>query len=153
VLGFRRIWMASTRRVPHSPKDGSWSRPITSGQPHRLPRSRPSGFLVVARCTSAGHRVDAGRHARPAAAAKELGARLPIDMKSMHSRDLALDLVLNLLDKPECGAGPPVGLVLQAAQRDSEEMLKDSLVSRSCSTCPLQIKFVGQKDWRIGNEH
>jgi proline dehydrogenase len=55
--------------------------------------------------------------------AQRLGAHLHIDMESLDSRELILELVLELLALPEFSDGPSAGIVLQAYLRDSEEIL------------------------------
>jgi proline dehydrogenase len=54
---------------------------------------------------------------------KALGGHLHIDMESLDSRELILELVLELLAREEFRDGPSAGLVLQAYLRDSEEIL------------------------------
>src|SRR3954468_1187506 len=55
--------------------------------------------------------------------ARDVGAHLHVDMESMESRELITELVLTLLAEPEFGAGPSVGVVLQAYLRDADEQL------------------------------
>ncbi len=103
-------------------------------------------------------RAEAPDRARDDAAAKlrrlmrraaEVGAHLHVDMESMASRELILDLVLDLLDEPEFAAGPSVGLVLQAYLRDSEEML-DRILTRTAAagrSVPLTVRLVKGAYW------
>lgn len=55
--------------------------------------------------------------------AQRLGAHLHIDMESLDSREMILELVLELLAREEFRDGPSAGIVLQAYLRDSEETL------------------------------
>ncbi|MBS1862953.1 MAG: proline dehydrogenase family protein [Actinobacteria bacterium] len=81
--------------------------------------------------------------------ADEVGAHLHVDMESMDSRELILDLVLDLLDRPEFADGPSVGLVLQAYLRDSEEIL-DRILERAAGSgrrLPLSVRVVKGAYW------
>jgi proline dehydrogenase len=95
-------------------------------------------------------RSDAARHLRRLLRrAGELGAHLHVDMESMDSRELILELVLDLLDEPEFAESPSVGLVLQAYLRDSEEIL-DRIVERAEAagrSQPLTIRLVKGAYW------
>jgi RHH-type proline utilization regulon transcriptional repressor/proline dehydrogenase/delta 1-pyrroline-5-carboxylate dehydrogenase len=81
--------------------------------------------------------------------ARELGAHLHIDMESLDSRELILELVLELLSRPEFRDGPSAGIVLQAYLRDSEEMLDRVLdwASGSGRTVPLTVRLVKGAYW------
>jgi RHH-type proline utilization regulon transcriptional repressor/proline dehydrogenase/delta 1-pyrroline-5-carboxylate dehydrogenase len=93
---------------------------------------------------------DAGRHLRRLLRRAEgVGAHLHVDLESMDSRELVLDLLLDLLEEPEFAAGPSVGLVLQAYQRDSEEIL-DRLLERTEAArraAPLTVRLVKGAYW------
>jgi RHH-type proline utilization regulon transcriptional repressor/proline dehydrogenase/delta 1-pyrroline-5-carboxylate dehydrogenase len=95
-------------------------------------------------------REDAGRHLLELLrAARDLGAHLHIDMESFDSRELILDLVLELLSREEFVRGPSAGIVLQAYLRDSEETFERVLgwaggVRRSV---PLTVRLVKGAYW------
>jgi len=95
-------------------------------------------------------REDAAGHLRRLLRrAQEVDGHLHVDMESMDSRELILDLVLDLLDEPEFRAGPSVGLVLQAYLRDSEEML-DKILARTLAAgreLPLTVRLVKGAYW------
>lgn len=95
-------------------------------------------------------RDDVARHLRRLLRrASELDAHLHVDMESMDSRELILDLVLDLLAEPEFADGPSVGIVLQAYLRDSEEML-DRILARVTlldRRDPLFIRLVKGAYW------
>lgn len=95
-------------------------------------------------------RDDAARHLRRLLRrAGDLGAHLHIDMESMDSRELILELVLDLLDEPEFADGPSAGLVLQAYLRDSEELLERILERTAAAqrSTPLTIRLVKGAYW------
>jgi proline dehydrogenase len=81
--------------------------------------------------------------------AKECGAHLHIDMESMDSREMILELVLDLLEEPEFADGPSVGLVLQAYLRNSEEVLEGILarVNAARREIPLTVRLVKGAYW------
>jgi proline dehydrogenase len=56
-------------------------------------------------------------------AAREERAHVHIDMESFDSRDMVLDLALELLAEPEFARGPSAGVVLQAYLADAESQL------------------------------
>jgi proline dehydrogenase len=93
---------------------------------------------------------DAGRRLRTLMRrARDLGAHLHIDMESMDSRDLVLDLVLDMLAEDEFRAGPSAGLVLQAYLTDAADTLEHILdwtrgVERAH---PLTIRLVKGAYW------
>lgn len=95
-------------------------------------------------------REDAAAHLRRLLRrAKEVDGHLHVDMESMDSRELILDLVLDLLDEPEFADGPSAGLVLQAYLRDSEEML-DRILERTAAAGraqPLTVRLVKGAYW------
>jgi RHH-type proline utilization regulon transcriptional repressor/proline dehydrogenase/delta 1-pyrroline-5-carboxylate dehydrogenase len=95
-------------------------------------------------------RDDASAHLRRLMRrAKELGAHLHVDMESMDSRELVLELVLDLLDEPEFADGPSAGLVLQAYLRDCEDLL-DRVLERASAAgrgVPLTIRLVKGAYW------
>jgi RHH-type proline utilization regulon transcriptional repressor/proline dehydrogenase/delta 1-pyrroline-5-carboxylate dehydrogenase len=95
-------------------------------------------------------RRDAATRLRPLLRdARDAGAHIHIDMESLDSRELVLDLVLELLSEPEFGEGPSAGIVLQAYLRDSGETLERILAwARSrARTSPLQIRLVKGAYW------
>ncbi|MDX6696758.1 MAG: proline dehydrogenase [Solirubrobacteraceae bacterium] len=81
--------------------------------------------------------------------ARERGAHLHIDMESLDSRDAVLDLVLELLARPEFARGPSAGLVLQAYLRDSPDQLERILewAGAHPRTAPLTIRLVKGAYW------
>jgi proline dehydrogenase len=81
--------------------------------------------------------------------ARALGAHVQIDMESLDSRELVLDLVLELLAEREFRSGPSAGIVLQAYLRDAEEVLDRVLNwARACErTPPLTIRLVKGAYW------
>jgi RHH-type proline utilization regulon transcriptional repressor/proline dehydrogenase/delta 1-pyrroline-5-carboxylate dehydrogenase len=105
--------------------------------------------LIRAEAPARGQ-LDAAMHLRGLLRrAQEVGAHLHIDMESMDSRELVLDLVLDLLDEPEFADGPSAGLVLQAYLRDSEELL-EKILHRAASagrSTPLTIRLVKGAYW------
>jgi RHH-type proline utilization regulon transcriptional repressor/proline dehydrogenase/delta 1-pyrroline-5-carboxylate dehydrogenase len=70
-------------------------------------------------------------------------------MESMDSRELILELVLELLSEPEFRDGPSAGLVLQAYLRDSEELLERILgwARAAERATPLTIRLVKGAYW------
>lgn len=105
--------------------------------------------LVRAEAPARGQ-ADAARHLRRLLRrAAEVGAHLHVDMESMDSRELILDLVLDLLAEPEFASGPSAGLVLQAYLRDSEEIL-DRVLERAAAierSVPLTVRLVKGAYW------
>lgn len=95
-------------------------------------------------------REDAANHLRRLLRlANELGAHLHVDMESMDSRELILDLVLDLLEEPEFRDGPSAGLVLQAYLRDCEELV-DRVLARAAAAdraVPLTVRLVKGAYW------
>ena len=86
-------------------------------------------------------REDAARHLRRLLRrAKQLGAHLHVDMESMDSRELVLELVLDLLSEPEFADGPSAGLVLQAYLRDSEQVSSGSWSGRPPRDAPRRSR-------------
>jgi RHH-type proline utilization regulon transcriptional repressor/proline dehydrogenase/delta 1-pyrroline-5-carboxylate dehydrogenase len=81
--------------------------------------------------------------------ARELGAHLHIDMESLDSRELILDLVLELLSRDEFADGPSAGVVLQAYLRDSDEVLDRILAWARASNraVPLTVRLVKGAYW------
>jgi proline dehydrogenase len=81
--------------------------------------------------------------------ARELGAHLHIDMESLDSRELILDLVLELLSRQEFADGPSAGVVLQAYLRDSDEVLERILAWAHAAhrSVPLTIRLVKGAYW------
>ncbi len=95
-------------------------------------------------------REDAARRLRPLLqAAKRERAHIHIDMESLDSREVVLELVLELLSEPEFVDGPSAGVVLQAYLRDSSETLDQLLawVDQSARTAPLQVRLVKGAYW------
>ncbi len=95
-------------------------------------------------------RRDAARRLRPLLQqAKREGAHIHIDMESLDSREVVLELVLELLSEPEFADGPSAGVVLQAYLRDSGDTL-DQLLAWTRSSgriSPLQIRLVKGAYW------
>ena len=81
--------------------------------------------------------------------ARELGAHLHVDMESVDSRELILELVLELLSEREFRDGPSAGVVLQAYLRDAEETLERVLgwARASDREPPLTIRLVKGAYW------
>ncbi len=79
----------------------------------------------------------------------EVGAHVHIDMESLDSREMVLDLVLELLSGEEFRAGPSAGLVLQAYLRDSPEQLERVLAwaGESHRASPLTVRLVKGAYW------
>jgi len=95
-------------------------------------------------------RDDAGRHLLELLrAARDLGAHLHVDMESFDSRELILELVLELLSREEFATGPSAGIVLQAYLRDSEEVLERVLswAGGTSRTSPLTVRLVKGAYW------
>ncbi|WP_249010261.1 proline dehydrogenase family protein [Conexibacter sp. DBS9H8] len=85
--------------------------------------------------------------------ADRIGAHLHIDMESLDSRALVLELVLDLLAEPEFTDGPSAGIVLQAYLRDSGEVL-DRVIAWAADpaaggrrTVPLTVRLVKGAYW------
>ena len=105
--------------------------------------------LTRAEAPDRGREDAAGHLRRLLRRAQEVDGHLHVDMESMDSRELILDLVLDLLDEPEFAAGPSVGIVLQAYLRDSEQML-DKILERIADAQraqPLTIRLVKGAYW------
>lgn len=105
--------------------------------------------LVRAEAPERG-RGDAADRLRPLLRrAREVGAHLHVDMESMDSRELILDLVLELLSEREFADGPSAGIVLQAYLRDAEETLERVLAWARATprTTPLTIRLVKGAYW------
>jgi RHH-type proline utilization regulon transcriptional repressor/proline dehydrogenase/delta 1-pyrroline-5-carboxylate dehydrogenase len=70
-------------------------------------------------------------------------------MESLDSRELVLELVLELLSEPEFATGPSTGVVVQAYLRDSSETLEQILAwaESSARTPPLQVRLVKGAYW------
>jgi proline dehydrogenase len=81
--------------------------------------------------------------------ARQVGAHLHVDMESMDSRELILELVLALLAEPEFASGPSAGIVLQAYLRDSEQMMDQILdwARATGRTTPLTVRLVKGAYW------
>ncbi len=95
-------------------------------------------------------RDDAAHRLRPLLrAAKRERVHIHIDMESLDSREVVLELVLALLSEPEFADGPSAGLVLQAYLRDSGQTLDEILewARASGRTTPLQIRLVKGAYW------
>ena len=95
-------------------------------------------------------RADAADHVRRLLrTAREVGAHLHVDIESMESRELILDLVLELLSEREFRDGPSAGIVLQAYLRDAEEVAARVLgwARASERAVPLTIRLVKGAYW------
>ena len=105
--------------------------------------------LVRAEAPERG-RGDAADRLRPLLRrARDVGAHLHVDMESMDSRELILDLVLELLSEREFADGPSAGIVQQAYLRDAEETLERVLAWARATrrTPPLTIRLVKGAYW------
>jgi RHH-type proline utilization regulon transcriptional repressor/proline dehydrogenase/delta 1-pyrroline-5-carboxylate dehydrogenase len=95
-------------------------------------------------------REDAARRLRPLLRrAEAVGAHVHIDMESLDSREVVLDLVLELLSEDEFRGGPSAGVVLQAYLRDSPQQLETILAwAREVHRAPpLQVRLVKGAYW------
>lgn len=81
--------------------------------------------------------------------ARDVGAHLHVDMESFDTRELTLDVLLDLLAEREFAAGPSAGLVLQAYLRDSDEVFEQILerVGDMRRSTPLTIRLVKGAYW------
>lgn len=81
--------------------------------------------------------------------ARDVGAHLHVDMESFDTRELTLEVVLDLLAEREFAEGPSAGLVLQAYLRDSDELLEQILerVAEMRRSPPLTIRLVKGAYW------
>lgn len=81
--------------------------------------------------------------------ARDLGAHLHVDIESMASRELIMQLVLELLAEDEFRDGPDAGIVLQAYLTDSDEVLREVLewASRTPRATPLTVRLVKGAYW------
>jgi RHH-type proline utilization regulon transcriptional repressor/proline dehydrogenase/delta 1-pyrroline-5-carboxylate dehydrogenase len=85
--------------------------------------------------------------------AQRVGGHLHIDMESLDSRELILELVLELLALAEFRDGPSAGIVLQAYLRDSEATLDRVLAwtrdpaGGAARTVPLTVRLVKGAYW------
>jgi proline dehydrogenase len=85
--------------------------------------------------------------------AQRVGAHLHIDMESLDSRELILELVLELLAREEFADGPSAGIVLQAYLRDSEATLdrvltwSDDPAGGAGRTVPMTVRLVKGAYW------
>jgi proline dehydrogenase len=95
-------------------------------------------------------REDAGRRLRALLRrARDLGAHLHVDMESMDTRDMVLELVLGMLAEDEFRDGPSAGLVLQAYLTDTADSVEQVLqwASRVERSQPLTIRLVKGAYW------
>jgi proline dehydrogenase len=81
--------------------------------------------------------------------ARDLGAHLHVDVESMASRELIMELVLRLLAEDEFRTGPSAGIVLQAYLTDSDEVLRMVLDRMAAidRDQPLTIRLVKGAYW------
>jgi RHH-type proline utilization regulon transcriptional repressor/proline dehydrogenase/delta 1-pyrroline-5-carboxylate dehydrogenase len=81
--------------------------------------------------------------------ARDSQAHLHVDMESLDSRELILELVLELLSRGEFADGPSAGLVMQAYLRDSEDVLERVLewARSSGRSVPLTVRLVKGAYW------
>jgi RHH-type proline utilization regulon transcriptional repressor/proline dehydrogenase/delta 1-pyrroline-5-carboxylate dehydrogenase len=79
----------------------------------------------------------------------EHDAHLHVDMESLDSREVVLDLVLELLERPRFADEPSVGVVLQAYLRDSPQQLERLLdwAAAHPRPVPLVIRLVKGAYW------
>jgi RHH-type proline utilization regulon transcriptional repressor/proline dehydrogenase/delta 1-pyrroline-5-carboxylate dehydrogenase len=121
----------------------------------RLPRANLSVKvtaltpLVRPEAPGRGHADAADRLVAILRRARDLGAHVHIDMESVDSRELVLELALEVLGRPEFAAGPSAGLVLQAYLRDSEATLERLLEWDGAARrgVPLTIRLVKGAYW------
>jgi RHH-type proline utilization regulon transcriptional repressor/proline dehydrogenase/delta 1-pyrroline-5-carboxylate dehydrogenase len=95
-------------------------------------------------------RRDAARRLRPLLRdALRQHAHIHIDMESLDSRELVLELVLELLSEPEFATGPSAGVVVQAYLRDSSDTVEQILAwaESMARTPPLQLRLVKGAYW------
>jgi proline dehydrogenase len=92
---------------------------------------------------AAGRLRELLRHAR------DVGAHLHVDIESMASRELIMELVLGLLAQEEFRHGPSAGIVLQAYLTDSDEVLREVLerVGAIGRQPPLTVRLVKGAYW------
>ncbi|HET9074544.1 MAG TPA: proline dehydrogenase family protein [Solirubrobacteraceae bacterium] len=109
--------------------------------------------LVRAHAPERG-REDARRALRELLAhARDLGAHLHVDMESLDSRELILELVLDLLSEPAFSDGPSAGVVLQAYLRDAPAVLERILAwardprGGAGRSVPLTVRLVKGAYW------
>jgi RHH-type proline utilization regulon transcriptional repressor/proline dehydrogenase/delta 1-pyrroline-5-carboxylate dehydrogenase len=81
--------------------------------------------------------------------AREVDAHLHVDMESLDSREMVLELVMDVLGEREFATGPSAGIVLQTYLRDSEQMLERVLEwSRASARIPpLTVRLVKGAYW------
>jgi proline dehydrogenase len=81
--------------------------------------------------------------------ARDLGAHVHIDMESLDSLEVTLQLLLDLLDEDEMAEGPSAGLVLQAYLRESPAQLDRILewAGRASRRPPLVVRLVKGAYW------
>ena len=105
--------------------------------------------LLRAEAPEIGKRDAASRMRSLLEHASSLGAHLHIDMESLDSRDVVLQLVLDLLAEHQFRDGPSVGVVLQAYLRDSPDQLRAILESARGlgREPPLQVRLVKGAYW------
>jgi proline dehydrogenase len=96
-----------------------------------------------------GKRDAAGRLRALTALALELGAHLHIDMESLDSREVVVDLVTELLSEPDFAQGPSCGVVVQAYLRDSPDQLERLLSWAAAHPrgSPLTVRLVKGAYW------
>jgi RHH-type proline utilization regulon transcriptional repressor/proline dehydrogenase/delta 1-pyrroline-5-carboxylate dehydrogenase len=95
-------------------------------------------------------RADAERHLLTLLrVARDSGAHLHVDMESLDSRELILELLFEVLSRSEFADGPSAGLVMQAYLRDGEEVLERVLewARGSSRSVPLTVRLVKGAYW------
>lgn len=95
-------------------------------------------------------RADAAGHLRRLLRrARDLNAHLHVDMESLDTRELTLQLLLQLLAEPEFAASPSAGIALQAYLRDADETLERVLrwARATDRAVPLTIRLVKGAYW------
>jgi proline dehydrogenase len=95
-------------------------------------------------------RRDAARRLRPLLQdALRHDAHIHIDMESLDSREVVLELVLELLSEPAFATGPSTGVVVQAYLRDSADTLEEILAwaKSTMRTPPVQVRLVKGAYW------
>jgi proline dehydrogenase len=132
------------------------ARPLLESDGHGpLPRANLSVKVtaltpLVREADPGTGRADAARRLRALLRrARELGAHLHIDIESMASRELILELVFDLLSEHEFRDGPSAGIVLQAYLTDSDDVLREVLdwTARTPRATPLTVRLVKGAYW------
>jgi proline dehydrogenase len=79
--------------------------------------------------------------------AQEVDAHVHVDMESLDSREMTLELLGSVLDEDEFRTGPSIGVVLQAYLRDSSEVADVMLGHADRRDGPITIRLVKGAYW------